>query len=51
MDLHFYAWIKLAGFAGIDMGKFPSIKKWCDNFGEVKEVKAAYEKVPKGQAM
>lgn len=51
VDLHFYAWIKLHAFAGLSLDKFPTIAKWLNTVGEMKEVKAAYEKVPKGQQM
>jgi len=31
--------------------KYPGIVKWLEAVGSLKEVKAAYEKIPKGQEM
>lgn len=51
VDLHFYAWLRQVGFAGLSLDAYPSLKKWTEGMGELKEVKAAYEKVPKGEEM
>ncbi|KAK5173513.1 uncharacterized protein LTR77_002194 [Saxophila tyrrhenica] len=51
VDLHFYPWVYQHGFAGLSLEKYPNVQKWLLNVGELKEVKAAYEKVPKGKEM
>lgn len=51
VDLHFYPWVKQYEFAGLSLEKYPGIKKWLDNLGRMKEIKAAYEKVPNGKEM
>ncbi|KAK4988484.1 hypothetical protein LTR50_003888 [Elasticomyces elasticus] len=51
VDLHFYSWVYQHGFAQLSLDKCPEIQKWLKRMGEMKEVKAAYEKVPKGQEM
>ncbi|KAK5127749.1 hypothetical protein LTR08_004209 [Meristemomyces frigidus] len=49
VDLHVFPWVKQHGFAGLSLDSYPSVAKWLQTVGELKEVKAAYEKVPKGQ--
>ena len=51
MDLHFYPWVYQHSFAGLSLDKYPSIKKWLDNIGQMKEINAAYGKIPKGKEM
>lgn len=51
VDLHFYPWVKQFSFAGLSLEKYPKIKGWLDGLAEMKEVQAAYEKVPKGKEM
>jgi len=51
VDLHCYPWVYQHGFAGLGMEKYPNLEKWLKNVGELKEIKAAYEKVPKGKEM
>lgn len=48
VDLHFYPWVFQHEFAGLSLESYPSVKKWLAGVGELKEIKAAYEKVPKG---
>jgi glutathione S-transferase len=33
------------------MDSYPSTKKWIETVGGLKEIKTAYEKVPKGKEM
>lgn len=49
VDLHFYPWVYQHGYAGLGLDDYPSVAKWLQSVGGLKEVKAAYEKVPKGQ--
>jgi len=49
VDLHFYPWVYQHGFAQLSLDKYPSVEKWLKSVGELEEVKAAYEKVAKGQ--
>lgn len=49
VDAHFYPWIHQYGYAGLSLDKYPLIKKWYESVAEMKEVKQAYEKVPKGK--
>lgn len=51
VDLHVYSWVYQHGYAGLSLDSYPTLKKWLGSVGELKEVKAAYEKVPKGQQM
>ncbi|KAK5008803.1 hypothetical protein LTR28_003485 [Elasticomyces elasticus] len=51
VDLHFDSWVYQHAFAQLSLDKEPEIQKWLKRMGEMKEVKAAYEKVPKGQEM
>jgi len=39
------------GYAQLSVEKYPGIVKWLEVVGSLKEVKAAYEKIPKGQEM
>jgi len=39
------------GYAQLSVEKYPGITKWLEAVGSLKEVKAAYEKIPKGQEM
>jgi glutathione S-transferase len=38
-------------FAGLSMDSYPSTKRWLESVAALKEIKAAYEKVPKGKEM
>ena len=49
VDLHFYPWVDEYEFAGVSLDKYPTIKKWYDEVKQMKAVKAAYEKVPRGK--
>jgi len=51
VDYHVYPWVYQHGFAGLSLEKYPALAKWVQNVGELKEIRAAYEKVPKGQSM
>ncbi|EME39396.1 hypothetical protein DOTSEDRAFT_75178 [Dothistroma septosporum NZE10] len=49
VDLHFYPWVYQHSFAGLSMDKYPNVQKWLEKVSAHPEIKAAYEKVPKGQ--
>lgn len=49
VDVHFYPWIKQYEYAGVGLDKYPTLKKWYEALGEKKEIKDAYERVPKGK--
>ncbi|EGP85554.1 unnamed protein product [Zymoseptoria tritici ST99CH_1A5] len=51
VDLHVYSWVYQHSYAGLSMDNYPSTKKWLENVSALKEIKAAYEKVPKGKEM
>ena len=51
VDLHIYPWVYQHSFAGLSLEQYPQVQKWLSNVGELKEIKAAYEKVPKGKEM
>lgn len=51
VDIHVYPWVYQHGFAGLSLDNYPNVKKWLDTIGQMKEVKAAYEKVPNGKEM
>jgi glutathione S-transferase len=51
VDFHFYPWMYQHSFAGLSLDKYPQTHKWLANLAEMKEVKAAYEKIPKGTEM
>lgn len=48
-DVHFYPWINQHDYAGLSLDKYPMIKKWYEQVGSMKEVKEAYQKIPKGK--
>ncbi|KAK5676103.1 hypothetical protein LTS10_011393 [Elasticomyces elasticus] len=48
-DVHTYPWVYQHGYAQLSLDKYPGISKWLQAVGGLKEVKAAYEKVPKGE--
>ena len=49
VDMHFYPWVFQHEYAGLDIGKYPLMKRWLERVGNRPEVKAAYEKIPKGE--
>lgn len=49
VDAHTYPWLSVFGYAGLSLDKYPSLKKWYEEIGKMKEVKAAYEKVSKAE--
>ncbi|KXS95105.1 hypothetical protein AC578_7429 [Pseudocercospora eumusae] len=49
VDLHFYPWVYQHGFAGLSLDSYPNVKKWLDGVASLPEIKAAYEKIPKGK--
>ncbi|KAK1061825.1 hypothetical protein LTR12_006373 [Friedmanniomyces endolithicus] len=51
VDCHCYPWVYQHGYAQLSVEKYPGITKWLEAVGSLKEVKAAYEKIPKGQEM
>jgi glutathione S-transferase len=48
-DKHFYPWVFQHEYAGLDIAKYPMMKRWLERVGNTPEVKAAYEKIPKGE--
>lgn len=51
VDLHYYPWVLQHEYAGLSLDSYPNVKKWVAGMKELKEIKAAYEKVPKGKEM
>ncbi|SLM40079.1 Thioredoxin-like fold [Lasallia pustulata] len=49
VDAHFYPWVVSHGYGGLELSKYPNVQKWLSAMGERPEVKAAYEKVSKGE--
>ncbi|KAI9879948.1 MAG: hypothetical protein M1830_006256 [Pleopsidium flavum] len=49
VDAHFYPWVFQYEYAGLSLDEYPMVKKWLENVGQRSEIKAAYEKVPKGE--
>ena len=45
VDCHFEPWVRLYEKAGLSLDKYPNVAKWLKNFGETKEVEAAYKKI------
>ncbi|EME79907.1 uncharacterized protein MYCFIDRAFT_37449 [Pseudocercospora fijiensis CIRAD86] len=51
VDLHFYPWVYQHGFAGLSLESYPNVKKWLEGVASLPEIKAAYEKIPKGEVV
>ena len=49
VDAHFYPWVFQHSFAQLTLEKYPKLKTWLDKIGSRKDVKEAYEKLPKGK--
>lgn len=49
VDMHFYPWVFQHEYAGLNIGKYPMMKRWLEKVGSRPQVKAAYEKIPKGE--
>lgn len=49
VDAHFYPWVASIGYGGLELSKYPNVQKWVSAMGERPEVKAAYEKISKGE--
>ncbi|PPJ52803.1 hypothetical protein CBER1_11133 [Cercospora berteroae] len=49
VDFHFYPWVCQHSFAGLSMDSYPNVKKWLEQVSALPEIKAAYEKIPKGK--
>ncbi|KAI9679997.1 MAG: hypothetical protein M1817_005012 [Caeruleum heppii] len=49
VDAHCYAWVSTYGYAKLSIDKYPNIQKWLETVGARPDVKAAYEKVSKGE--
>jgi glutathione S-transferase len=49
VDMHFSPWLFRYEYAGLDIGKYRLMKRWPEKVGNRPEVKAAYEKIPKGE--
>ncbi|CZT24160.1 related to Glutathione S-transferase II [Ramularia collo-cygni] len=51
VDLHFYPWVRSYEYAQLSLESYPNVKKWVAGMKELKEIKAAYEKISEGEAM
>ncbi|KAF2212719.1 hypothetical protein CERZMDRAFT_40630 [Cercospora zeae-maydis SCOH1-5] len=49
VDFHFFPWVYQHRFAGLSMDSYPNVKKWIEQVSALPEIKAAYEKIPKGK--
>jgi glutathione S-transferase len=49
VDAHFYPWVSTLPYAELSLDDYPNVKKWVESYKQRKEVKAAYEKVAKGE--
>ncbi|PSK55296.1 Pre-mRNA-splicing factor SLU7 [Elsinoe australis] len=49
VDAHFYAWMVFWDMAKVPIDSYPKIKAWLDTIKAREDVKAAYEKIPKGE--
>ena len=49
VDAHFYPWIYQYTYAGLSLDKCPTIQAWLKKLSGMEEIKAAYEKISKGQ--
>jgi glutathione S-transferase len=48
-DVHTYPWINQYEYAGVSLDNYPTLKKWYEEVGKMKEVKKGYETVPNGK--
>ncbi|KAF2767427.1 glutathione S-transferase [Teratosphaeria nubilosa] len=51
VDVHFYPWVYQHGFARLSLEEYPAVAKWLEKVAGLKEVKEAYERIPKGEEM
>ncbi|EPE26596.1 Glutathione S-transferase (GST), C-terminal [Glarea lozoyensis ATCC 20868] len=49
VDWHFYPWVMSYAFGGLSVDKYPNIQKWLKTIEAKREVKQAYEKIPKAK--
>ncbi|KAI9851747.1 MAG: hypothetical protein M1838_002824 [Thelocarpon superellum] len=49
VDAHFIPWVKIHGFAGVDLAPYPHVSKWLEAMLAKEEVKAAYERIGSGE--
>ena len=49
VDMHFCPWVFQHEYAELDIGMYQLMKRWLERAGNGSEVKAAYEKIPKGE--
>lgn len=42
-DIAYYPWMRIAGFASLDLTQYPSVKAWYDRIDERPATKKAYE--------
>ena len=45
VDYHYEPWLRLHGFGGLSLEKYPNVAKWLKGMEEREEVKAAYSKL------
>lgn len=49
VDYHFEPWVRQTGYAGLELGDYPSVKAWFERMGERVEVVRGYQKVKEGE--
>ena len=49
VDAHTWPWVSRYEHAGASLDRYPSLKKWYEEIGKMKEVKAAYKKISDGK--
>ena len=47
LQFAFYPWVHIAGFAKIDLSKYPNVEKWYKSLAAEEKVKTADSKLPK----
>ena len=45
VDVHYYPWIRQTEFIGVSLERYPSIRKWVEKMGAIKEINVAYDKL------
>lgn len=45
VDYHYEPWLRLHGFGGLSLEKYPNVAKWLKTMEGREEVKAAYSKL------
>ncbi|KAI1384768.1 glutathione S-transferase [Hypoxylon trugodes] len=45
VDLHFEPWVRQHAYAQISLDPYPTVKKWLEKMGNLKEIQDAYKKI------